>query len=212
MGSLNNKNDVRAFIRTYTIKYKFRGQPQKFLPRSALDTITTRNVIRQVIAQDKKIIPNNHEQEQLVDRVFRNGRKLFATCVDIDKSMKYLVAMLDNGLTDANLPLGEDDFGSLSQKGGFADSFVAAQKRFHTVFLDEYFQELIDDLSDCFSIPIHFEEIEAHLKGKGAFGSVYKVTIHPDQRSFPCVRMRRELLEPHPDLRHRKPTVRTCSR
>jgi hypothetical protein len=189
MGTLNNKNDVRTFIRSNTVNYKFRGQPQKFLPKSALDTITARNVIRQIIAQDKKIILNNQEQEQLVNRVFRNGRKLFATCVDIDKSMKYLKAMLDNGLTDASLPLGEDKFGSLSQKGGFVDSFVAAQKRFHTIFLDESFQKLIDDISDRFSIPIHFEEIEAHFKGEGAFGSVYQVKIHPDQRSFPCVSM-----------------------
>lgn len=185
-----SKSDVREFIRSHMVSYKFRGYPQKFLPRSALDTITKRAIIRQVIAQDKKMILNHHEQEEMVDRVYRCGRKIFATCVDCDKSMKHVLAMLDNDLTDESLPLSEDDFGSLSQKGAFVNSFVSAQKRFNTVFFSEnQFAELDDNLSDRFSIPIHFEEIEAHFKGKGAFGAVYQVKIHPDQRSFSCVRM-----------------------
>lgn len=67
------------------------------------------------------------------------------------------------------------------------DSFVAAQKHFITVNLEEgQFQELVDDIADRFSIPINFEETSANFKGEGAFGQVYQVKIHPEQRTFEC--------------------------
>jgi hypothetical protein len=187
--SLNDKNSVRAFIKKNLVSYKFRSQPQRFLSNSALDTVTDREVIRQIVAQDKKMILNNQDQERLVDRIHDDGRKLFIiTCVSCDKSVKYVKVMLENGLTDKNLPLGENDFGSLSEKGSFVENFMGAQKRFNTVrFHENDFIKLDDDLSDYFSVPIHFEDIPANFKGKGAFGEVYKVKIHPDQRSFSCV-------------------------
>jgi hypothetical protein len=188
---LNNKNDVQVFIESHLVSYKFRSQPQLFLPSSALDTITTRDVIRKLIELDTKVVVNNEEQKQLVDKIYRHGRKIFATCVYCDKSMAHVRAMLDNGLTDKRLPLRKTDFESLSQKGGFVNSFIATQKHFHTVFFGEdEFEELNEDLADRFSIPINFEESKAHFRGRGAFGDVYQVTIHSDQRSFPCVRIR----------------------
>lgn len=188
--ALDNKKEVRAFIKEHTVTYKFRGTPQRFLPISALDAVTQREVIRHVLEQDEKITLSDREHDELIERIYDKGRKLFATCVMCGK-MKYLKAMLDNGLTDADLPLNETKFGVLAKKGEFVDNFMENQKRFNTIFFPkDDIQNLDDDNSDRFTIPIHFEEKDGNRKGRGAFGEVWMIKIHPDQRSFPCVRMR----------------------
>lgn len=186
---LKNKPEVDAFIDRHMVTYKFRNHPQKFLPRSAVNAITELAVIRHIVQQDKVVL-SNQEQEELVNRIYKQGRKLFAICMYCDKPIKYVMAMLENGLTDADLPLEKHEFGSLSEKGAFVRIFMAAQKHFNTVYLEEdQFQELVDDVADSFSIPINFEDTTANFKGEGAFGAVYQVKIHPEQRTFKCVCM-----------------------
>jgi hypothetical protein len=49
-------------------------------------------------------------------------------------------------------------------------------------------QTLGDLRPDGFTIPIDYEETDVNYKGKGAFGTVWKVRIHGDHHNFACVR------------------------
>ncbi|KAL5415622.1 hypothetical protein PMIN03_002583 [Paraphaeosphaeria minitans] len=185
--SMNNKDDVCDYMEAHTVTFNFRGQPQRFLPRSALEYATRKDVVQKIVAQDKETILNNREQAELVDRIVRAGRKLFAICVHCGVTMQHLKVMLDNGITDKRLPLSKDDFGSLKEKRFFVANFIANQKQYNTISLSVDSIQRLDDLqSDRFTIPIEYEEIEANYKGKGAFGTVWKVRIHRDHRSFIC--------------------------
>lgn len=182
---MNNKDDVYDYMEGHMVLYNFRGQPQQFLPRSALEEVTRKEVVQKIVAQDKDTVLNNRQQTELVDRIVKVGRKLFAICVHCDATMQHLRAMLDNGITDKRLPLSKDDFGSLKDKRAFVTTFISNQKHFNTKYLSVDSVQRFDDLqSDRFTIPIDYEEVEANYKGKGAFGMVWKVRIHRDHHSF----------------------------
>lgn len=188
-GSINNPDGVYEYMEDHMVTFNFRGQPQRFLPRSALAHVTRKEVVQKVVAQDKDTILNDHDQALLIDRIVKDGKRLFAICVHCDASMQHLKAMLDNGITDARLPLSRNDFASLKAKRGFVGNFIANQKHFNTKSFALDSNQRLDDLqSDRFTIPIDYEEIEANYKGKGAFGTVWKVRIHRDHHSFICVR------------------------
>jgi hypothetical protein len=187
--ALNNKNDVCKFMDDNMVDYSFRGQSQEFLPSSALDEVTRKEVVQRLVAQDKCVVLSNSEEVQLVDRIVESGRKLFAVCVHCDLDLQHLKVMLDNGITDERLPLCKNDLGSLKDKRGFVQSFIRSQKLFNTImFSTDSIQKLGDLQPDGFTIPIDYEETEANYKGKGAFGTVWKVKIHGDHRNFACVR------------------------
>ncbi|KAF2692085.1 kinase-like protein [Lentithecium fluviatile CBS 122367] len=185
--ALDNANSVLDFIDKHTVDdYQFRDRAQSFLPKSALDMVTQREVIQHILAQDENVILSNDEHDALVERIYTKARKLFAICVMCGKA-EYLKAMLDNGLTDNDLPLGKSKFGSLTRKGGFPNCFIAMQSYIETIFfIKDEFKKLDDGNSGGFSIPIHFDESKENMKGKGAFGEVWIIKIHPDQRSFSC--------------------------
>jgi len=171
------------------VAYNFRGQPQEFLPWSALNEVTRKEVVQKIVAQDKDVVLNNREQVDFVDRIVECGRRLFAICVHCDSTMQHLKVILDNGITDRQLPLSKDDFGSLGDKRAFVRSFISNQKHFNTINLTvDSILKLDDVQSDRFTMPIDYEEVEANYKGKGAFGTVWKVRIHRDHRTFACVR------------------------
>lgn len=186
---LNHRDGVCDYMEDNMVFFNFRGQPQQFLPVSALNRVTQKDVVEKIIAQDKDLVINEHDEAQFIDRILKCGRKLFAICVHCDATMQHLKVMLDNGITDARLPLSKEDFGNLKEKRGFVRNFTANQKHFNTISLSTDSIQKLDDLqSDRFTIPIDYEEIEANYKGKGAFGTVWKVRIHPDHHSFICVR------------------------
>ncbi|KAF2441713.1 kinase-like protein [Karstenula rhodostoma CBS 690.94] len=185
--SMNNTEDVCDYMEDHMVTYNFRGQPQQFLPRLALEKVTRKEVVQKIVAQDKDIVLNNREQTKLVDQIVRVGGRLFAICVNCGTTMQHLKVMLDNGITDERLPLSKDDFGSLKEKRTFVKGFIGNQKHFNTIsFPVDSIQRLNDLQSDLFTIPIDYEELEANRKGKGAFGTVWKVRIHSEHRSFTC--------------------------
>ncbi|KAF1960380.1 kinase-like protein [Byssothecium circinans] len=188
LAPLNNKFDVYDHMEDHMVNYKFRNLPQEFLPEPQLKLVTGKATIKRIIMQDDSVLLNDHELTAFVDQVHSSARRLFAICVYCDSPMAFLKAMLDNGLKDTSLPLGNrDDFGSLKQQRSLIQNFIAQQRRFNTAFFSENSMEKLDDrMSNCFSIPIDHEESAANWKGKGAFGEVWKVRIHPDQRSFSC--------------------------
>jgi hypothetical protein len=124
-----------------------------------------------------------------VDRIHQHGRKIFATCVYAKASLKNLRVMLENGITDKNLPLDEDEFQSLNEQDEFVDAFVNNQAKFNVLFFHEGETK---DLTNCelsrLSVPIiHKEGLDDEL-GEGAFGMVWKISIHRDYHNFVSVK------------------------
>lgn len=164
------------------ITYKFRGESQEFLPRCALDQITTWDVISLVAQEDKELYLKGKEMEEFVNQVYRKAPKLFATCVFDELSMNYLKGLLDDNLSDANFPLTESTCSEPKVKRRLR-RVMSNQKKFFVPYLSTNSMQNLDDITK----PIKFDEDEDFLLGTGAFGEVYEIEIHPDHRSFSCV-------------------------
>lgn len=167
------------------VTLSFKGQAQVFLPKSAFDTVTNKDVISRLISKDEDLYLNPQEEAELVTRVHQEGRKLFATCVYCDLPMTCLKALLDNGHTDAKVPLTLDDCPRERHKRKFVTGFLVHQKRFNTPYFAHESSQSLDDRV----IPIWLDESRSNMRGKGAFGEVYPARIHRDHHSLSCVSM-----------------------
>ncbi|CAI6338060.1 unnamed protein product [Periconia digitata] len=181
---LNNKADVIKYMNRNMVRNKFEGHLQRFLPASKLEVVTSLEVIRNLVVEDQELILNNQEKANLPDRISHFGRKLFAICVFQEIPLLFLKAMLDNGLTDRSLPLSEEQFDSLISNRKMVKDFTDDQKHFNTMFFKENCNESMDEeTSDQLSMPIDYNGSK-NLIGRGAFGAVYDVRIHPDHHNF----------------------------
>lgn len=168
---------IDSMVKTYT----YRGEQQKFLPRGALEQITTREVINLVAIKDKNLYLNEEDLERFIDQVHQRAPKLFATCVFAELPMSYLKGLLDHNISDANFPLTETHCTMQNLARKF-ERVIDTQKKFFVPYLRMNSTQVLDNITK----PIHFENEEC-LIGRGAFGNVYEVAIHKDHRSFSCV-------------------------
>ncbi|KAF2256345.1 hypothetical protein BU26DRAFT_19750 [Trematosphaeria pertusa] len=97
--------------------------------------------------------------------------------------MTCLKALLDNGHTDAKVPLTLDDCPRERHKRKFVTGFLVHQKRFNTPYFAHESSQSLDDRV----IPIWLDESRSNMRGKGAFGEVYPARIHRDHHSLSCV-------------------------
>lgn len=119
--------------------------------------------------------------DEFVDRIFKNGKRLFATCIQGSLPMTCLKLLLENGVTDSNMPLSEEDFPGKKLKRHFVGSFLPNQTLFNVAFFE------LDEVQDLTGLtkPIVYDE--NRLIGKGAFGAVYTIQILNEHRSFTSV-------------------------
>lgn len=176
-----NIDDVFTHIQGNIVQTIFRGEQQRFLRKAAFDEITTKETIRLVAVEDEALFLDEETLDQFVDRVAKDGKRLFATCVQGSLPMTCLQLLLENGLTDKNMPLTKDDFPGKKLKRNFVGSFLPNQALFNTAFFD---LDKIQDLTGLTKPIIHDEN---RLIGKGAFGAVYTIQIHAEHRSFTSV-------------------------
>lgn len=176
-----NADSLWNFIERHTKKFNFRAHEQRFLPKRAFETITQENVIKQIIFQDRSLSPQ--EKDDFVTEVHQKGPKLFVTCIYCELPMSCLKHLLDDGLSDRDFPLTDDQCPGWSPRHQrlFTNCFLINQKRFNAPFFElDSFQKL----DDSYPMPIDFDEDGSNLLGKGAFGEVWKVRIHKDHHSF----------------------------
>lgn len=162
----------------------FRGVSQKFLPKFHLDSITTRNVMRIVITEAKGYYLGQQKQEELIETLYRKGRKMFATYVYSTLSLTCLVALIEDGLTDDKFPFKAQDCPGQFPKREFRNNFLRNQNYFHTAYFDSNSEQNLDG---GITIPIEHDEGQDALLGEGAFGQVFRIEIHKYQRSFSSV-------------------------
>ena len=179
-----NTSEVLDYMDENMQKVKFRGVLQKFLPRSHLDFVTTRDVMRIVIKEAKGFYLSQQKQEELIETLYQKGRKMFATYVLSALPSTCLVALIEDGLSDERFPFKAEDCPGQSPKREFKNSFLANQIYFHTAYFDNSSEQTLDG---GITIPIEHDEGDHALLGEGAFGQVFEIGIHKDQRSFSSV-------------------------
>lgn len=156
---------------------------QDFLPRTAFEAATSRDVIRKIVAQDEELFMTTKDQEDFVRNVYQHGRKLFAICVYSELPMTCLKTLLDDKITDAMIPITGDQCRSIKHKKKIVTTFLPNQKRFHSAY---FAMDDMQSLTKGMSIPIDYSTSKSKL-GKGSFGDVWKVQIHPDHCGFSSV-------------------------
>ncbi|KAJ4355046.1 positive regulation of MDA-5 signaling pathway [Ascochyta clinopodiicola] len=171
-------DDVFTYIQSNIRQTMFRGEQQHFLRKSAFDEITTRETVHLVASEDEDLFMDEKSLDQFVDRIFKDGKRLFATCVQGSLPMTCLQLLLENGLTDSNMPLSKEDFPGKKLKRNFVGSFLPNQTLFNVAFFE------LDEVQDLTGLTKPIDHDENRLIGKGAFGAVYTIQIHSEQRSF----------------------------
>ncbi|CAO2658700.1 Nn.00g064230.m01.CDS01 [Neocucurbitaria sp. VM-36] len=178
----SDTEEVYEFMQDNMVKdWRFRGVIQEFLPKPALDKVTTKEVIELVVSKDDKFFLTGQALEDFVAKVHEEGTIMFVTCFFAALDMNVLKALLDIGLTDKDLPLTEECCANhkLKRRPIFT-AFRDNQKRFHTAYLGLNSNQNLDGIT----VPINFDEDLSYLLGRGAFGDVWDVEIHKDHRSF----------------------------
>ena len=197
-----NTEDVFTYIQNNITQTTFRGEKQRFLKKTAFDEITSKQTIRLVAEEDETLFMNDEQLDKFVNQVARDGKRMFATCVQGILPMTCLQLLLESGLTDANMPLTKEDYPGKQPKRNFVSSFIPNQALFNTAY---FHLDAFQDLTGL-TKPIDYEK--SKLIGKGAFGAVYNIQIHAEHRSFVSV-CTPPLIQPYCTDRTRRGTFRT---
>lgn len=179
-----DSEQVMDYMDTHMEKTVFRGEEQNFLPTPHLDLVTTEAVIRTLVSNDDDLYLGEDE-ERFVRQVLAEGRKMFATCIYADLPLSCVKALFDFGLNDTKFPFKEEDCPAHKNKRKFRLNFLENQKRFNPAYLRLNSAQKWNNLT---AKPLQLDEGKHSLLGQGAFGDVFKVWIHPAQRSFSSVR------------------------
>lgn len=153
-------------------------QERLFLPRGAIQSVITRNVIIQAFDLQAGLPRLDTSDEELVKFTFNNARKLFAISVvssvnGIDLKMAMHIFRRCN-ITDRSLPLLTSD--AIFQRHPWE---AATRMNFETnqwKFLEIVFSSSNIDIK---MLPAAiFPFIRASKLTEGGFGTIYKATIH----------------------------------
>jgi hypothetical protein len=184
--ALTTPDDAWNFMVDNMKPYQWKDDEGEYLPRRALEKVTTRSVIKLVASADKSIFLVGEDLDQFVEQVYRKARIMFATCFyalwAIGSAMNALKALLDNDVTDEKLPL-KKTVSSNPKLKPYICLVEANQKHFHVAFFSS---NSIQNLSGI-TKPVIFEENAKNSLGNGAFGFVHPIEIDPEHHSFTCV-------------------------
>ena len=155
----------------------------RFLPRGALENASRRQIVFRVIEEDLTldgVVTSIKEKEEFTEDVFKKARKLFLACIYSSLPMRCLWMFLESSITDENLPLGEKECPE-GYKRAYKSAFLSSQHFFlaPSFELGKSRKFTYDKIE---IIPISY--LESKPRGKGGFGSVYPVTIHPDHHTL----------------------------
>ncbi|KAJ4353060.1 hypothetical protein N0V95_003713 [Ascochyta clinopodiicola] len=178
---LQNTEQVLEYMDKHLASTVFRGEKQRFLPRPNFEAVTAEDVVRTLVDKDGDLHLGPAEEEEFVRKILISGRKIFATCIYAEISLACVKALFECGLSDARFPLNEDDCTAQKYQRKFKKDYLERQRLFNAA----YFQLNSEQTwTGHIAKPLMLDEGGSALLGKGAFGNVYKIWIHPAQRSF----------------------------
>lgn len=178
---------VMEYMDRYLTSTEFRGEIQKFLPRPNFDAVTAEDVIRILVKKDGDLDLEPAEKEEFVQKIVASGRKMFATCVYAEISLACVKALFECGLSDAKFPFKKSDCTAQKYKRKFQKDYLEKQRLFNVAYLHLNSEQAWTGQT---AKPLTWDEGGSALLGKGAFGNVFKIWIHPAQRSFSSVSTR----------------------
>lgn len=209
IASFDGFDQLLEYMDAHMVTTTFRGEEQTFLPRPNFDVVTAESVIHHLVSKDGDLYLGPTEKKDLVRKICAEGRKMFATCVYGELPLTCIKALFEYGLSDAKFPFKEKDCPAQKHKRKFKSCFLENQKRFNTAFFDLNSEQKWDGHT---SKPLKLDESKTSLLGQGAFGDVYQIWIHPDQRSFSSVGHSQLVNRPCTKVLSREPTRTACSR
>jgi hypothetical protein len=184
--TFNDLDDLRLFLDEHETTLLFRGEAQDFIPRLAFEKLATKDVMRLVATKESPFLLDGNKLEDLIEDAHKNARTMFAICLsafsDQQLCMTVLKGLLDDGLRDADLPFTKASVRNVQLKKHMK-LFLSNQKLFCTAYFHLSSYQNLDGLTK----PIKLEEKMSNILGKGAFGDVWNIEIHPEHRSFSSV-------------------------
>jgi hypothetical protein len=155
-----------------------------FLARTWVNPIFTHEIVQKLVDDDPELPVRYpllfHEKKRFVDYVVQFAQRLLAICVCARTPLTSLYQLYRARKQDQDLPLSQVPAGASDYE--FA-SFFREQKRFH-VFIFEASKDggIVDceNVSEQATIPV----INPTFLGRGSFGRVYRVSIHPRHHNF----------------------------
>jgi hypothetical protein len=154
---------------------------RRFLPRRALEEASQRQIVFRVIKEDSTlygVITSVKEKEEFAEDVFKNARKLFLACIYCNLPMRCLWMFWKSSITDGKLPLSEKECPE-DYKREYNSAFLSSQ---HFFLAPSFEPGKSRNFTYDEIIPLSYSE--SKRCGKGGFGSVYPVTIHPDHHTL----------------------------
>lgn len=180
-----------------------------YMPRSVLNVLTSSSIVRRIIFEDADLSMTSDEKESLVQRVEIGARRLLLMCVDARLGMKCLQKLLDNRLSDEDLPLSHRRRPCHKQCIPQFRNLIRGQSSFMAAEFLKIGQN--QEFSSHVVLPIYYKDVKTHRTdkkkasnqnsasqcndnhgdarrkgwcGSGAYSNVYRVNIDPDHHSL----------------------------
>lgn len=132
---------------------------ERYIPRTEFNVITSYHIVCQIIDEDDHLEMRADEKKEFVQKVLDSAPRLLLMCVDSLLGMRCLKKLLDNGLSDLNLPL-KDSHLCHPRCGADFRKLIAVQGSFMAA---EFFNiGEHQDFSNHVVVPIHYINKKTH--------------------------------------------------
>ncbi|KAF9887508.1 hypothetical protein FE257_010086 [Aspergillus nanangensis] len=187
------RQDVRA---AYTPCHFHENVPGwKFLPESSLAQLINLDTV-QAVLEEEAIVVDKHQAQQIARKIVHDAPHLYAILVVLGKETS-ITGLLDEQITDDDLPFQLEDSSSNSQSPGYTTRYgreVVALRSWDSeslksLELKQYriltpiFQEDGDHELFKFQSPPFIKWMPRSV-GQGSFSEVFQARIHPDHHTF----------------------------
>lgn len=132
---------------------------RRYIPRTVLMRFTSPDNIREIIVQDPRLYMEPKEKEDFILSVQKKASCLLAMCVLAGLKMSCLKTLLDNGRSDATLPL-DDGHCCHPRCAPDFDNLVEKQGGFRTANFDTVGQH--QEFDPNVVIPIHYQPVDSN--------------------------------------------------
>ena len=185
---LHSHKTAHAFLKeVLDINSRKNWQGQWYIPRKALHAAMSEETIGALCRSDRDIrvelLTKSLSMSEVVSSLSLTSWRLLSICIYAQVSVKYIVRALQAGIDDTKLPLSKGTAPHVFPDQ-VLEKLCEVQCHFTALQFDHAWQDdayrLVSD--DCI-VPIHWKP-ESDFLGRGRFGVVYKVRIHPEHISF----------------------------
>lgn len=186
--------------------YLDNAHDKPYIPSQDLKAVMNRDAMRNIILEDQESllwsadVDSSTKTEAFINMVEREASTLLATCVWVKVGMGCFAKLIAAGYRDSSLPLND-----ISPASQVCPVDAADVVRVQAIFNVHHFDNEKDqgEISRYVTVPVHFDR-DSDLKGQGAYGAVYRVTIHKDHHHISSVGFLAQEYRGFPDVNCRR--------